>query len=146
MAKKRKPKKPSEVRTYDVEMIRDFLSHLLWELRTSHYEMIGSGSRLHPELQEQLQRYMNKRQTVGLLFALKTKGDLATESKEQIRKVRERLRTEQLRCLEGLMPLFEEALKCADHPKEFLLREIGTDDVAKELSEHEQAIRRLQGE
>jgi hypothetical protein len=142
MAKQRKPKKPSEARTYDVEMIRDFLSHLLWELRTSHYEMLGSGRRIHPELMEEIGRYMIKRQTTGLLFALKTPPD----SVEQIREVRERLRTEQIRYLEGLMPLFEEALTCAEHPKNFMVRAIGPDEVAKELSDEEEAIRRLRGD
>ena len=41
-------------RGYDVEMIRDFLDHLMWELRIVHFENTNPSGTDHNELMSQL--------------------------------------------------------------------------------------------
>jgi hypothetical protein len=44
---------------YDLEMIRDFLEQLLWEVRVSHFD--NTNVKPHnPELAEQLRKYHRK--------------------------------------------------------------------------------------
>jgi hypothetical protein len=49
MKKKKRPKRLSEARCYDVEMIRDFISHHTWELRIAVHESQTTG--INPELE-----------------------------------------------------------------------------------------------
>src|SRR5579863_1911127 len=57
---KKNPKTPKA--SYDVPMIRDFLDHLLWELRISHYELTTPKTdKVHQELKGQLTKYVKKR-------------------------------------------------------------------------------------
>jgi hypothetical protein len=118
MTRKRRPEKPGgegppEARRYDVEMIRDFLDHLLWEVRINHYEQITSE--VNPELQEQLTKYIRKRRTVGLLFATQI-TDLDPARLAEYRTLKAGLRQSQLLALEALRPLFKEALLNAGIP------------------------------
>jgi hypothetical protein len=46
----RRKNKPSESRYYDVGMIRDFLDHLLWELRINHFELTSRPGTINEEL------------------------------------------------------------------------------------------------
>jgi hypothetical protein len=105
---------PSGARRYDVEMIRDFLDHLLWEVRINHYEQITSE--VNPELKEQLKKYVRKRQTIGLLFATELDKKADPSRLAEYRKIKAGLRQSQLLGLEALRPLFEEALWNAARP------------------------------
>jgi hypothetical protein len=96
-------------------MIRDFLDHLLWEVRIDHYEQVASGT--NSELKEQLTKYIRKRQTVGLLFATMLEEEEPDPLKmAEYRTLRAEFRKSQLLCLEALRSLFEEALRCAAKP------------------------------
>jgi hypothetical protein len=120
-------------------MIRDFLDHLLWEVRISHYETTH-GSKTNPELTDQLERFQKKRQTVGLLFGVFVHREVNTG---RLHAARRELRQQQIRALEGLMPLFEEALICAKHPKEFMSHSLGPEHLAKDIADMEEETRRL---
>jgi hypothetical protein len=120
MNTRKKPKRPSEARCYDVEMIRDFLDHLLWEVRISHYE--SQSNKINPELAEQLERYQKKRQTVGLLFATEIGAASCSQDADKYRelqRIKGEFRNSQLLCLEALRSLFAEALENAARPKTF---------------------------
>ena len=117
MNQRKKRKGPSEARCYDVAMIRDFLDHLLWELRISHHE--SQTSKINPELAEQLEKYQKKRQTVGLLFATGIDGNPDPDKYRQFQTLRGEVRKSQLLCLEALQSLFREALESAAKPKTF---------------------------
>jgi hypothetical protein len=101
-------------------MIRDFFHHLLWELRAATFddEQHRRGARAgHPELDKLLDRYF-RQYGVGLLPL--TVFDSRGATAGQVRAVRRELtvtlpslRRSQLRLLEALLPLFEDALECA---------------------------------
>ena len=97
MRRKKNPR-PSLARAYDTEMIRDFLDHLTWEVRISIFELRNGGT-IHPELSEQLQRFITKRQTNGLIFADSETAD-ANGDKAAYRAALTRLRERQLERLE----------------------------------------------
>jgi hypothetical protein len=121
----KRKKKPSERRErprsgYDLEMIRDFLDHLLWELRISHHETTTSHGAVNPELVDQLTKYVKKRQTAGLLFTVgfhEKVADLADREPEkyaEFQRVKGELRKSQLICLEALLnSLIPEAMDAA---------------------------------
>jgi hypothetical protein len=104
---------------YDRNMIRDFLSHLLWDLRAAVFDAqqhTGTCTS-HPELDEVLDRYFQKYH-VGLLplTVFDHKGATAAQVRAAHRTLRTtltELRQQQLELLEALSPLFEEALECA---------------------------------
>jgi hypothetical protein len=48
-------------KTYDLEMIKDFMEHLGWELRIKHFESTHERGAQHPKLTEQLRKCMLKR-------------------------------------------------------------------------------------
>jgi hypothetical protein len=102
---------------YDVEMIRDFLDHLAWEVRVVQHESISHGDRLNPELQGQLKKYMDKYNGVLMeISRLDTEGLPAAplgRAVDNYRAARAAWAEEQLRHLEALRGLFEEALQCA---------------------------------
>ena len=114
-------RRPPERGPYDRQMIRDFLNHLLWELRAVEfdYEQQRRGVALrHPELDEVLDRFFQK-YGVGLLPL--TMVDNRGATPEQVGAARRQLRVTvqaqrrvELLLLEALWPLFEEALECAD--------------------------------
>ena len=52
-------KRPGRTHRYDPAMIRDFLDHLLWELRAAHFEHAHPG-KFNPELADPLARYALK--------------------------------------------------------------------------------------
>jgi hypothetical protein len=120
MNTRRKPKRPSEARCYDVAMIKDFLDHLLWEVRISHHE--SQTNKINPELAEQLGKYQKKRQTVGLLFATEIGVASCSQDPDKFRefqRLKGEFRNSQLLCLEALQSLFAEALENAARPKTF---------------------------
>src|SRR6516165_9769432 len=104
---------------YDRRMIRDFLSHLLWELRAAEFDYQqqrceAAGS--HPELDEVLDRFFQK-YGVGLLPLAMVDDRDATPAQVWAarREVRSTIRAKrrlQLRLLEALWPVLEEALEC----------------------------------
>jgi hypothetical protein len=113
---------------YDVEMIQEFLTHLMWELRTNHLEHRSPGP-LNPELSDMLGKYIKKRNTTGLLFATMLKNDVTEETQERFRQSRTKLRSAQIRCLEALNYLFQEALAVAGNPTSFNVLSLGQNDV-----------------
>ena len=74
---------------YDLDMVRDFLDQLLWEVRVSHFDNTNENPH-NPELAEQLQKYHRKyHRTLVPLVKLDTNGLTA----EQIDEDRHRLRS-----------------------------------------------------
>lgn len=102
---------------YDVEMIRDFLDHLTWELRVEQFEHGAAPGTIHPELGEQLEIYMS-RYGCALLPSMHVDGAGLSEEQleEAMREYREgaKVTTDRdLAALESLRPLFNKALACA---------------------------------
>lgn len=122
---------------YDVEMIRDFLEHLLLEVRVQHYEnLMGlkimeehgdqrilrevADEHTSPALVEQFCKYHAKYQT-QLILDHGIDGENATQAEIDI--VTEaalgaltQKRDEQIGHLEALQELFDEALMCVKVP------------------------------
>lgn len=121
---------------YDIEMIRDFLDHLLLELRVQYYENqkllkalgatddINTAMKVTEEISEklvkQLQPYQEKYQA-ALIAANVVDGTSASETESKgvmtaILMGMQAKRDEQLGHLEALQDLFKEALHCARLP------------------------------
>jgi hypothetical protein len=111
---------------YDVVMIHDFLQHLLWELRICHFENTHKQGAINPELVDQLNRYVVKRNTVGLLPArtVDTEGVPEEAVDEAIQNLKGTLAQMMQRALDAfgvLEPFFDDALKCAAHNYGFVV-------------------------
>jgi len=106
---------------YDVEMIRDFIDHLMWEVRISAMETQRDNVKPNPELVDQLKKYVDKRGVVGLLNVNELQDDVGGEFGQRARHIlRDKLnaqRKDWLLHMEGLGELFQEALQCAEKPK-----------------------------
>lgn len=121
---------------YDVQMIRDFLDHLLLELRVQHYEnqkmlnslgsggdlqsAVKAGSEVSENLVKQFLTFQEKYQS-ALLVANVVDGNNATEAESKgimtaILKGTQAKRDQQIGHLEALQDLFKEALHCARLP------------------------------
>jgi len=112
--KKRKPG-PS-VKRYDIEMIRDFLDHLTWEVRILHYESINEDDSINPKLEDQLAKYSRRYKAVLLA---ETELDYEGLPVAMVQRARScwkaaqvRATAEQLQHLEALAGLFKQALEC----------------------------------
>ncbi len=121
---------------YDVEMIRDFLDHLLLELRVQHYEHqkllktlgatddLGATTRAMETISEPLAQQFVKFQTkYQTALTVSNSVDAANASDAEAKGVTtfvvESLmakRDEQIGHLEALKELFEESLQCAKIP------------------------------
>ena len=129
MARKRKKDRqsPRRPRRYDVEMVRDFLEHLMWEVRIKHFENSpsaplvydSSGKGVNPELLDQLVKYGRKYPGSPALLPV-TEFDRTGWDEEDMKCQMGRfkaflyaVRGEQMEALECLGSLFEEALECA---------------------------------
>ena len=112
--KKRKPG-PS-VKRYDVEMIRDFLEHLAWEVRVLHYESINEDDSINSKLEDELAKYSRRYNAVLLAITeLDYEGLPATmvqRARNCWKAARVRATAEQLQHLEALAGLFKEAFEC----------------------------------
>ncbi len=117
----RKKKRPSRRRKgprpqpYDAQMIRDFLEHLMWEVRISHFETVSSPGTINPELVQQLTKYMAKRRAALLPIIVSRKAVLSTDTfmaefNEMMRTKREK----EMEHLEALQDLFDQALGCIE--------------------------------
>jgi hypothetical protein len=127
-------------KTYDLEMIKDFMKHLGWELRIKHFESTHERGTQHPELTEQLKKCMLKRNTVGLLYANRIdRGGLAEDKAQEvietIREASAMQAQEALDALDILEPTLEEALECASHPDDFMTRTINLVDFLRHTDE-----------
>jgi hypothetical protein len=127
-------------KTYDLEMIKDFMEHLGWELRIKHFESTHEKGAQHPELTEQLKKYMQKRNTIGLLYANRIDKaglaeDKAQEVIETIREASAMEAQEALDALDAIEPILEEALDCASHPGDFMARTINLVDFLRHAEE-----------
>jgi hypothetical protein len=89
---------------YDLEMIRDFLDQLLWELRVSHFDNTNRNP-INVELAEQLKKYHRKYgRTLVPFVKLQTDGLTAEQIHEGKRRLRTRgadLRQRQIDALES---------------------------------------------
>src|SRR5262245_37258191 len=112
--KKRKPA-PS-VKRYDVEMIRDFLDHLAWEVRILHYESLNEDDSIHPKLEDQLAKYSRRYNAVLLSVTELDYEGLPAAMVQRARNcwkaAQVRVIAEQLQHLEALAGLFNEAFEC----------------------------------
>ena len=130
------------MKTYDVEMIRDFIDHLKWELRIKHFENTHRIGTQHSELTEQLEKYMRKRNTKGLLYANRIdSAGLAEDKAQEVIAVMRDAATiqaqEALDAFEILDPIFQEALDCASHPEKLLARTINLVEFLRHMEEQE---------
>jgi hypothetical protein len=102
---------------YDVGMIRDFLDALALELRAVHKESTSAGDRSRPEPIDQLRKYVEKYNGVVMeVSRLDTEGLPAAtlgRAVDNYKAARAAWAEEQLRHLEALRELFEDALQCA---------------------------------
>lgn len=99
-------------RKYDLAMIRDFLDHLKWELRISVFEATHPIGATNPELVEQLAKYMERYDVIGLLpFA--SAENLSTESVEPIRHYVAKESQKYLDHLDALDACLKMAFQCA---------------------------------
>jgi hypothetical protein len=113
-----------KVRRYDVSMIRDFLVHLRWELRTRcielTHELPASCKVPKDELYEQIEKYTKKWNCALVrMTTINTDGVPVEEIKVGELKARNLLATQaehDLSALEHLDHLFEEAFECAAEP------------------------------
>jgi hypothetical protein len=117
-------------------MIKDFLDHLLWELRINHMENTNPGMKPNPELSEQLAKHMKKYHTIGLMEAIRINPcgmpeDEANETIESFHVALAQRSLEAIEALETLQPTLETAFECASQPDAFIVREINMDDVAR---------------
>jgi hypothetical protein len=129
-------------KTYDTEMIRDFIEHLQWELRTKHLENTREIGTEHPELSEQLEKCIRKRSTKGLLYAnrIDNAGRTGDEAQEVINVIREGMAARAQEALDALdvrEQIFEEALDCASHPEDLLARTINLREFLRSMEEQE---------
>ena len=108
-------------KAYDLDMIRDFLDHLLWELRNRHYEHAHPRAAFNQELAEPLARYCKKYGTRGLLGLTAVDanfGELPKDERHRLESKLHRVFARNTRVaiemLEGLRAtVFEEAFACA---------------------------------
>jgi hypothetical protein len=98
-------------------MIRDFLDHLAWEVRTAHFEQRSGSETTHPELVDQLTGYSRRYHCVLLAVRALERGEATPEQFQQaaaiMRLYGEEKYARYIEALETLEPLFEEALACA---------------------------------
>lgn len=107
-------------RGYDVEMIRDFLKHLAWQLRVQIHDHEVKSDKINPELDEVVGKYVTKYDAM-LLTTTCFKNSSPLEANEAFQKETRlrvaKYRKEQLKQLEALdKTLFAEALECAQAP------------------------------
>jgi len=108
-------------KSYDTEMIKDFLQHLLWEMRVLHFESTGPVGRFNPELTASLKPYFQRRGRH--LFPVHevvadhgTPEEEAVAAGELIRMRHAKQAKEAIEHLEALQEVFEIALHCASKP------------------------------
>jgi hypothetical protein len=114
-------------RRYDTEMIRDFLTQMLWELRTDRYQHTEETLRDDKQVREVLRRYTSKYGTRIMPGALADAfyglqpAFLPNATEEQIgqaiedhRGARDQLIEDLAQQLEYLMPLFAGALQMVE--------------------------------
>lgn len=107
---------------YNVEMIRDFLENLMWDLRIQHFEVTHPGDNHNAEFDEHIKKYMKKYKSVGLL-SLNILPDSVDEYREKVVRKLIALRYQQaIDNLEELGDMFEEAFNCASHEDKFMTR------------------------
>ena len=102
---------------YDVEMIRDFLAHLLVEVRVAHSESTPHATHLNIELVDERKAFSDK-YGASLLPRNRFGGsdvgeDVYEDACESQRARLEVQYTRWIRSLEDLSGLFDDALSCA---------------------------------
>ena len=138
-------KKPSMARCYDVEMIKDFLDHLTWEMRARHLESTGV-TQTNPELVEMLAKHVRKRQTVGLLAVTALAEPPRPEILKGWNDAMRRLLERQIHCIESLAKVLDEAMECAKRPKTLVVLVLTPDQFEFQTRAMEDEIRLLDGQ
>ena len=105
--------KTKQRKTYDSGMIRDFIDHLKWEVRTCHFENVSAPNALNPELIDQLAKYQRKRGCFGLLTGQLTREKPDADALAEWKARRAGEMQTYIDALELLEPLFQEAVFCA---------------------------------
>src|SRR5262245_17771199 len=111
------------VKRYDVEMIRDFLDHLTWEVRILHYESINEDDSINPKLEDQLAKYSRRYKAVLLAVTeLDYEGlpaAMVQRARNYWKAAQVRATAEQLQHLQALAGLFKEAFDCIGFSNRF---------------------------
>lgn len=115
-------KAKAALKRYDLTMIRDFLDHLLWEVRISHFETVmrkrGKADTTSSELVETLSKYNQKYGSVlQPILSVKRDGLSDEELNRAMANANAALapiREDEIRALESLQSLFASALKAAE--------------------------------
>jgi hypothetical protein len=102
---------------YDTSMLRDFLDHLLCELRVAHSDLVSIAGEAGDDLTETQSIYRQKYHTTGLLeqSILENDVDSAKEfdsAKTSFDAVLADVRSVEIKRLEELQGLFNEVLRC----------------------------------
>ena len=105
---------------YDVQMIRDFLDHLEWDVRIAEVAAKSKGKLNKPELVEQLMKYSKKYGCMTLpvrqIAPVGCTPEQVENVKERLYEVHAEVYGKWLTHLEGLRGLFANALNTATFP------------------------------
>lgn len=121
-------------------MIRDFLQHLVWEVRILQYQSTRDNPSIpNPELMDQLERFQQRRRCIGLLADEDiTQDDL--DERQYARTIlfahhrRGTAANDWMEHLEALTELFAEAIFCAEHPENRMTRILSARTLYNQLS------------
>ncbi|HEV8177068.1 MAG TPA: hypothetical protein VGP44_05210 [Gemmatimonadales bacterium] len=130
---KRDPQQKPNRPAYNVEMIRDFLDHLRWEVQINHFENTAAPGTINDELMAELQRYQVKYNLLGLLptNALDASGVTEGEADQVFgiwRQVLAQTALEWLEHLEALDGLFKTAFRCIEAGSQPLTQVVKAED------------------
>jgi hypothetical protein len=130
------------MKQYDVEMIRDFIEHLRLELRIKHFENVNPGVSINSILVEQLQKYITRWYTAGLLTDTEIAATEFTE--EEYKRIMGEFRQANItRCqkaldaLDALDDVLYEALKGAANPESLGIRIITRKAIEERQTQNE---------
>ena len=103
---------------YNVKMLRDFLTHLKLCLEVQYYELVARDDPVNPEFVEKLQYHFSKSGVPRLLSYLSVVRDTPDMPKAEIQEAMNlfasemgEIRAKQIRAIEALKELFEQAFK-----------------------------------
>ena len=107
----------SKQRRYDISMLRDFLDHLLCELRVEHSNLDKGSEATAAEWTAQQEVYRKKYHTTGLLERNLLQNDVESASEfdaasASFAAMFAEMRAVEIKRLEELQGLFDEVLRC----------------------------------
>jgi len=125
-------------KSYNVEMIKDFLENLMWDLRIQHFEVTHSGGTRDAEFDEHVEKYMKKYKSVGLLSLNILPNSVDKYSGEVVKKLIALKYQQAIDNLEELGDIFEEACNCASHEDTFLTRKWTPEQIKRAVKAMEE--------